>query len=104
MVTFTAKGGNYSGSVSGIYRVVSKSIATVRFTVPDQIYIPGGAVELSETEIGKIGSTPAGVKVEVVPGSYRNNRKAGKATVTLHGLGDYGGIRTVTYKIRKKGK
>ncbi len=70
----------------------------------DQTYIPGGSAELSQSEIDRITSTPAGVKVEVVQGSYKNNTRAGKASVTLHGLGSYGGTKVVTFKVRRRTK
>ncbi|MCR5488158.1 MAG: chitobiase/beta-hexosaminidase C-terminal domain-containing protein [Lachnospiraceae bacterium] len=104
MVSLTAKGGNYTGTVSGVFRVVEKSISSVRFVIPDQTYIPGGSAELSQSEIDRITSTPAGVKTEVVPGSYKNNTRAGKASVTLHGLGSYGGTKTVTFRVRRRTK
>lgn len=31
--------------------------------------------------------------------SYTNNIKKGTAKLTIHGLGEYGGTKTVTYKI-----
>ena len=36
---------------------------------------------------------------EVVPGSYVSNIKKGTAKVTFRGIGDYGGFRTVSFKI-----
>lgn len=40
-----------------------------------------------------------GKDFEVVPGSYKNNLKKGTATVTIRGLGEYGGTKTVKFKI-----
>ena len=37
---------------------------------------------------------------EIVPDSYKNNVKKGTASVTIRGLGDYGGTKTVRFKIR----
>ncbi|MCR5487482.1 MAG: chitobiase/beta-hexosaminidase C-terminal domain-containing protein [Lachnospiraceae bacterium] len=104
IVVLTAKGSNYTGQVSKAYRVVSKSIGKARFVIPEQVYVPGGAAELTEDDIGKIVSTPSGIKTEVVPGSYRNNKRAGRASVVLHGLGDYGCTKTVTFRIRRRNK
>ena len=33
---------------------------------------------------------------------YKNNVKAGTATVTLRGIGDYAGTKTVTFTIKKQ--
>lgn len=45
-------------------------------------------------------------KVRIDPDQYeivtiRNNNKVGKATVVLHGIGDMGGLKTITFKIKK---
>ncbi len=54
-------------------------------------------------------STPLGtdrketkITITPVPGSYRNNTKKGSATVTFKGLNDYGGTKTVKFKITAK--
>ena len=43
-----------------------------------------------------------GTDFKVVPGSYVNNTKTGTAKVTLCGMGDYGGTKTVSFKIVKR--
>lgn len=38
----------------------------------------------------------------VLEGSYINNIRKGTAKVTLRGIGEYGGLKTVTFKIGAK--
>ena len=40
-----------------------------------------------------------GKDFEVVENSYVKNVNKGKATVTLHGIGEYGGYKTVSFNI-----
>lgn len=40
-----------------------------------------------------------GKDFEIVPGSYKNNLKKGTASVTIRGVGEYGGTKTVKFKI-----
>ena len=44
-----------------------------------------------------------GKDFEIVEGSYRNNLKKGTASVTLRGLGEYGGTKTIKFKIGVRG-
>lgn len=39
---------------------------------------------------------------EIVPGSYKNNVEKGTASVTIRGVDNYGGTKTVTFTIRAK--
>ena len=43
-----------------------------------------------------------GEDFEVIPGSYQKNVSQGTATVMLRGINDYGGTKTVKFKIVKK--
>lgn len=40
---------------------------------------------------------------EIVPNSYKNNVKKGTASVTIRGVNNYGGTKTVKFNIRAKG-
>lgn len=40
-----------------------------------------------------------GTDYTIVEGSYRNNIKKGTASVVVKGLGDYGGEKTLKFKI-----
>ncbi len=99
-ITVSGKG-NYTGQLKGRYRIVWSDISKAKITIPAQIYTgeeirPGqdvlqvklGGVSLWETDY------------EIV--EYRNNIKKGKASVTIKGIGNYGGTKTVQFTIRPK--
>ena len=107
-VKVTAKEGScYMGSLEGEYRITKASIASAKVTVPVQEYT-GKPVTLDGEEITvKIGGETLMCSQngqdgqwEIVPDSYKNNVKKGTASVTIRGLGDYGGTKTVRFKIR----
>lgn len=104
-VTATAAtNGNYTGIVSGIYRITQANISSAKITVPNQIYT-GNPVTLDESQITvKIKGTQLKTdQYQIVAGSYQNNIKKGTASVTIKGLDNYGGTKTVKYKIAAKG-
>lgn len=43
-----------------------------------------------------------GVDFEIVPGSYKNNESRGTASVTIRGIGTYGGNKTLKFKIVRR--
>ncbi len=111
---------NYKDSTTGCYRIYDKSkdIANLLIAVDPQIYT-GQAVEpvpvvnpddaedkgaihvyLTSRDKKQKKQAPAADYVEIV--SYTNNIKVGTAKVTLKGIGEYGGTRTVAFKINKK--
>lgn len=98
-VTITGING-YKGTVSEEYRVVGASIKSAKFQIPAQTYT-GEAVNLTENDI-KLTIKNQPVTFEIVEGSYINNIKKGTAKVTLHGTGEYGGYKTVSFKIGQK--
>ena len=97
-VTVSAKG-SYSGEASVEYEICPKSITTVKVAkIPNQDYT-GKEIkpELTITDNG----------VELIEGThytleYSNNIKKGTATVTIRGKGQYGGSRTVKFKITSR--
>lgn len=100
-ITITAKGSNYTGTVTGTYRIAGKSISSAKVTIPEQRYT-GKEITLSVDQIqvkmdGNIISTK---DYEIV--GYSNNIKKGTAKVTIHGLNGYGGTKTVSFKIKGK--
>ena len=102
-VTVTAKlGSGYKGSVSGTYRIITASISSAKISIPVQTYT-GGPITLGKDDI-KVsikGQRLASSDFEIV--SYTNNIKKGTAKVTIRGLGNYGGLKTQTFKIKEKG-
>lgn len=106
-VTATAKGDNYTGQVSAEFRVIAndKSIASARIKVEPQKYTgwevkPGKeAITVEMKENGKWVEIDKSC-FEIT--GYTNNIKKGTAKVTIHGIGEYGGSKTVSFKIDAK--
>ncbi|MBO4919336.1 MAG: hypothetical protein J5365_04190, partial [Erysipelotrichaceae bacterium] len=99
VITVTAKGlGNYTGTVSADYRIVKASIAKASVKVPNQTYT-GNPITLKKEEITvKVGKDVLKPEdFEIV--SYSNNVNKGTATVVIKGVGNYGGTKTVKFKI-----
>lgn len=102
-VTATGKG-SYTGTLSTTYRITKASFSKAKITVTPQIYT-GAPVTLNGKDVTvKIGSDTLtyGEDYTIVPDSYQNNTKKGTATVTIKGLNDYGGARTVKFRITAK--
>ncbi|MBQ6334052.1 MAG: S8 family serine peptidase [Erysipelotrichaceae bacterium] len=101
-ITVTAQGkGNYTGSVSATYRVVSSNISSAKVKVANQIYT-GQPVLVDKAEITiKLNKETLNPEdFEIV--SYTNNISKGTATLTIKGVGNYGGTKTVNFKIVRK--
>jgi hypothetical protein len=121
-VTATITGqGYYEGDAVVSFRIIDKpqqlKAATFAFKVDDEeiaankfyVKYAGVPVLLTEENIvlrmkKKVGRT---VNYEVIdPSEYEivsiiNNNKVGKATVTLRGTGEFAGLKTITFKIKK---
>lgn len=97
-------GGNYTGSLMGEYRITQAAISSASVSIPKQTYT-GQAVTLDKSQITvKIkGKLIEQDQYEIVPNSYKNNVKKGTASVTIRGVDNYGGIKTVKFAIRAKG-
>lgn len=100
VVSITGKG-NYSGTLSGEYRIVKQDISKAKVSVPAQTYT-GKEITLDMDEITvKIGKQELGAEDYKIVG-YTNNVKKGTAKMTLKGIGEYGGYKTVNFSIRSK--
>lgn len=97
--------GNYSGEISSTYRIGMKKFSKITARIPNQTYT-GEEITLHKEDLtiiykeGKntVALTPA--DFEII--GYQNNEKKGTARVTLKGLGNYAGTKTVTFKIESK--
>ena len=102
VVVSATENSNYTGETSREYRVVKASIGTANVVVNAQTYT-GKAVTLKEEDFKKVkvgnDLLKMGEDYEIVPGSYKDNVNKGNATVTIRGIGNYGGTRQVTYRI-----
>ncbi len=98
---------NYAGdgttpsTQSATFRFVAANIAKATVKVAAQTYT-GKAIEPTKDDITvKIGNvTLEKTDYEIV--GYSNNVKKGTAKVTIRGIGNYGGEKTVTFKINSK--
>ena len=99
-VTVMGKG-NYAGETSVTYRVTQSTVASASVAIEAQNYT-GKAVELDKNQITvKVGKTELNnTDYEII--GYSNNTKIGTAKVTIKGVGNYGGTKTVTFKIQAK--
>lgn len=101
-VSLTGKG-NYSGTLNGQYRVTAATVSKSKVTVATQVY-SGKEIILDKSQItvkvGRDTLLPADYKI--LEDSYKNNVKKGTASVTIKGTGNYGGTKTVKFKIRAK--
>lgn len=93
-----------TGTAYGYYRVIAndKNIAKAVITVANQQYT-GKAVEPDKSAIKTItlnGKTLEQNEYEII--GYSKNIKKGTAKMTIHGLGEYGGTKTVNFKIVAK--
>lgn len=100
VVKGNGKNKNYYGFVKGTYRIGKTDINSLKFTVDPKAYT-GTEITLDESEIkwSYKGLSVNSVTFQIVPGTYKNNVKKGKATVTVIGNGDYCGTRTITFNI-----
>ena len=101
-VTVKAKeGSGFTGELTGSYRIVQADIGKVAAKVTDQTYT-GSAITPGKEEITltmkKVPLTAD--DYEIV--SYSNNVKKGTATVIIKGVGNYGGTKKITFKIKSK--
>lgn len=89
-------------TITGEYRIVQADMKKASVKVAAQTYT-GSEIEPDKTQItikmGKV--TLADTDYEIV--SYSNNVKKGTAKVVLKGVGNYGGTKTVKFKIKSKG-
>lgn len=110
-ITVRGKGVYAGGEATGCYRILKKNcdIGKATILIKNQSYTgsPVLITEQSQFTAGKvfikIGSEKRelllGEDMEVVPGSYIKNINRGTAKVTFRGIHDYGGTKTVSFKI-----
>ena len=114
LIRVTAQGiGAYAGTgaappeISAVYRIVSADFTKVRVKAASKSYQDGRPVTLTADDLTV---TVSGAAEPLVLGrdyiikeeTYINHTKKGKAKVTLRGIGNYGGEKTITYTIGAK--
>lgn len=112
VIRVTARGkGCYEGDgeaeISADYRIVASDIARARVKAAAKVYRNGQPVTLSGEDLtvtisGSTEPLQYGVDYMIDENTYIKNQNKGKATVTIRGLGNYGGEKKITYAIGSK--
>lgn len=97
MVTAEGKG-NYSGTISANYRITVYDIAKAAVTVIPQYYTGREVCPGQNQLVVKYGKTILGRDDYEITG-YSGNVQKGTASLTIHGMGSYGGTKTVKFNI-----
>lgn len=104
VVTVTGKG-NYEGSISGTYRIYKTDISKATFSAVGNEVYTGNRITPSGDKV-KVYSdrkkTKSLIEGEDYNLTYGENTDAGKATVTVTGIGEYGGSKTISFVIVPK--
>lgn len=111
IITMKEDDAEYMGSVSKTFKVTGESLSKVvsidKSTINDVVYDKAAA----KTDTGITQENPAlkakSEGVTLAEGkdyqvSYKNNKKAGKATIVFTGIGAYTGSLTTTFNIKVK--
>ncbi len=111
-IRVTARGtGFYAGDgaakISAVYRIVQADIAKAKVKVQAKEYNNGKAVTLTEEDLvltvnGSQEPLKYGTDYSIDETTYAKNQNKGKASVTVRGLGNYGGEKKITYTIGAK--
>ncbi len=94
-VTVIGKG-NYAGSKKLTYKILPAELSTAKISIPEKQAYTGKAVTV--TPEVTFGGTVLKEKQDYTV-SYKNNSKAGTATMTLTGKGNFKGKVTKTFEI-----
>ena len=94
-VTITGAG-NYSGSRDVTFTINPKAISSAKVAAIANKAYTGGAIKPAPTVKDGSKTLKSGTDYKV---AYKNNTKVGTATVTITGLGNYKGTKSVTFKI-----
>lgn len=101
ILNITAKGkGNYSGEITGSYRIISNDINKATVKVKPKAYT-GKAIYLTTEDISVTFGREKTLlgQNDYYIASYVNNVNKGTAKVVLKGKGNYGGTKTVNFPI-----
>lgn len=91
--------GNYAGSKATTFKIVAATVAKAAISaIPDQIYT---GKTITPKPVLKVGGLTLKEGRDYTL-SYRNNVKAGTATVVVSGKGNYTGSKTTGFKIVEK--
>ncbi len=94
-VTITGTG-NYGGTTSATFKINPKAISKATVAKVANKTYTGSAIKPALTVKDGTKTLKSGSDYKV---AYKNNTKVGTATVTITGLGNYKGTKSVTFKI-----
>ena len=107
-VCVTVKGkGKYEGSLMTTYRITQANFTKVTVKIAAQtytgseIYLDGETGGVITVKAGRTELT-YGEDYEILEDSYVNNIRKGTASVKIRGIHNYGGTKTVNFKIQAK--
>lgn len=106
-ITVTGKG-NYAGDgtapskVSAVYRITKNKISSLKFNVEGDYVHTGSRILPGKDDISVTGTSVMDTGRLYTITGYGENIKAGTGTITIRGLGDYGGTMTLKFKIKAK--
>ena len=102
-VTFSnGTGNNYTGTFTGVYRIVKADIKSAKVTIPNQTYTGKEIIlDKSQITVALSGTTLKPEDYDIL--QYTDNVKKGKASVAIKGNGNYGGTKTAKFTIGTKG-
>lgn len=90
--------GSYTGSKTVTFKISQASLASATVKVSNQTY--DGSLQTPEVTVKLNGEELW--QDEDYEVDYRNNKKPGKATVVIYGLGDYSGTKKAYFIIKPK--
>ena len=111
-ITITGEGSMYTGTTSVTYKLLASNhdVSKATVQVKDQDY-NGGKVTIqadkdffSKSEIKGVPlfNEDGSANFLILDDSYQKNDKKGTAKVTIRGIGDFGGEKTITFKIKER--
>ncbi len=94
--------GNYTQSISAVYRIAKTNLSTLKFSIDPQPYT-GYAIQPGKSQISISGFNSKydeAKAYDIV--SYGENTKAGTGTIVIKGINDYAGTMTLKFTISKR--
>ncbi len=85
-----------------MYRIIESDIKNAKVTIPTQIY-SGYAIKPDKSDITVYVGKYKLKETEFEIVSCKNNIKKGKASITIKGIGNFGGTKTAKFSINSKG-
>ena len=108
VINVTVAGKNYDDVIQTSYRIVEKTISSARVSFKPDSKLRDGVVYTGQEQFISMDDIVVTVSGETLTAddyeiaSYENNIEKGKAIITIHGKGKYGGIKQFKIKIKPK--